>query len=257
MASTIITWPDVYRQLQINAFPLIAGQGMPVFGLQSVEQLSDIDRHGLKLAARLGLKPRLACQMQLPDWMQARLEIECTSQQDSNFISYQPGSVVQWLNQQANTETLATVWRDYQTSRDHPFTPPIGSTLKESWPHLRLGLVAGVDLFQASEYYAAHEAWESLWIRLPEGAEKLCIQALIQLCGAHIHRLKGRTHSLQTMWAKARRNLETVALDIDWLAIDQLICDSERVLSSTLNVPVAWPVIPLVNRHADVPRKHL
>ena len=256
MTSSILTWPDVCQQLRLNTLPLIEGQGTAVFELQSVEQLSDIDRHGLKLAVRFGLKPRLACQVQLPDWIQARLEIECTTHQDSTFISNQPGSVVQWLNQQVKAETLAAIWRDYQTSRDHPFTPPIGSTLKESWPHLRLGLVAGVDLFQASEYYAAHEAWESLWIRLPEGAEKLCIQALIQLCGAHIHRLKGRTHSQETMWTKARRNLELAAPDINWLAIDQLICDSERVLSSTLNAPIAWPVIPLVNRHADVPRKH-
>lgn len=49
------------------------------------------------------------------------------------------------------------------------------------------GLLAdGLRLYRAGEFFAAHEAWETVWT-VTEGPEKLLLQALIQITAAFHH----------------------------------------------------------------------
>ncbi|HZV03316.1 MAG TPA: DUF309 domain-containing protein [Planctomycetota bacterium] len=44
----------------------------------------------------------------------------------------------------------------------------------------------GVDLYNRSYFWEAHEAWESLWQDLPDGPTREALQGLIQLAAAHL-----------------------------------------------------------------------
>jgi len=51
-------------------------------------------------------------------------------------------------------------------------------------------LAEGVELFNESEFWHAHEAWESLWL-VAGGDEKQFLQGLIQLAAAYHHVKRG------------------------------------------------------------------
>ena len=53
-------------------------------------------------------------------------------------------------------------------------------------------LQAGIDRFNAHEFWHAHEEWERLWL-VAEGEGKLFLQGLIQLAAAYHHVQRG-TH---------------------------------------------------------------
>jgi len=171
-------------------------------------------------------------------------------------VPYAPGFILHWVRCALPTARLVALWRDYQTSLDRAHRIPTGSSYAERFPHLRLGLMLGADLFNCGEFYAAHEDWEALWMRLPEGGEKLVIQGLIQLCGVHIHRLKGRTEPMHVLFDKARLNLADGGRDTPWLDVAQLLRETEIILQTPLGAPIRAPEIPLVNEHSDVPCKH-
>lgn len=57
---------------------------------------------------------------------------------------------------------------------------------KEPAPQIK----AGVDLFNAHEFWHAHEAWEELWLAA-EGDHKQFLQGLIQLAAAYHHVKRG------------------------------------------------------------------
>src|SRR5580700_11440044 len=50
-------------------------------------------------------------------------------------------------------------------------------------------LAEGLRLYESGEFFAAHEAWESVWLKSPE-PEKTFLQGLIQVTAAfhHLHR---------------------------------------------------------------------
>lgn len=47
-------------------------------------------------------------------------------------------------------------------------------------------LAAGLRLYEAGEFFAAHEEWESVWLKSPE-PEKTFLQGLIQVTAAFHH----------------------------------------------------------------------
>jgi predicted metal-dependent hydrolase len=48
----------------------------------------------------------------------------------------------------------------------------------------------GIELFNKSEYFDAHEAWEGLWFRARDAQEKRFLQGLIMAAGAFLHTQK-------------------------------------------------------------------
>ena len=259
--SSPLSWDAFCTQLRPTFIPPFGCPESLAFALPTLEHLHWLDRQAIKLAARLDRPTRLVLDDDPPAHLRARLEAQCLTRADAapylgQVVPYAPGFILHWVRCVLPTARLVALWRDYQTSLDRAHRIPTGSSYAERFPHLRLGLMLGADLFNCGEFYAAHEDWESLWMRLPEGGEKLVIQGLIQLCGVHIHRLKGRAEPMQVLFDKARLNLAEGGQDTPWLDVAQLLRETETILQTPLAAPIRAPEIPLVNEHADVPCKH-
>jgi hypothetical protein len=223
------------------------------FRLRAINELHFMDWHACTLLARSGLRTWLAIETQSPLHLQSRVDAVMLDQHDGPTVAYEPGAV---LARFLNTPDWTNIWRNYQTSRDETLRPPAGITLPASFPHLRSGFVTGIDLFNMGEYYAAHEDLESLWVRLEDGAERCAAQGLIQLAGAHVHRLKGRPAQSRKLYQMARKLLLEAA-GLDWLDVPALLTDSDSLMDICDPVETsAWPSIPLVNQHTGVARKH-
>jgi hypothetical protein len=98
--------------------------------------------------------------------------------------------------------------------------------------------IAGIDLYNAGEFHAAHDAWESRWMDDVGPSEKLFLQAMIQSAVAFHHLEIGRPGAARRMYQMckekfARLNTERfMSLDLqDYQA--QL----DRSLSWLLDAP--------------------
>ncbi len=68
------------------------------------------------------------------------------------------------------------------------------------------GYQRGILLFNAREFYDAHEVWEDVW-REAEGLEKRFLQGLIQSAVAFHHHSTGNIAGACSLMERARRNL--------------------------------------------------
>jgi len=50
---------------------------------------------------------------------------------------------------------------------------------------------AGFEAFERRLYWEAHELWEPVWLRLPDGPERALVQGLIQLANCGLKRRMG------------------------------------------------------------------
>lgn len=256
-----LNWDALCGVLKPKFLPSFGCPDSIAFALPAFSALHFLDHHAIKLAGRLDRRMRLLFDTLPPEHLLARIEAVSFSRDGAGpeigqLVPYSPGMILQWVRCVISPMKAAPVWRDYLTSVDRESRVQAGKTLDAAYPHLRLGIVTGVDLFNGGEFYAAHEDWESLWMRLEDGPEKAVLQGLIQLCGAHIHRLKGREEPCRTMWEKTRANLERGLGEIHWLDIPKLVETTEAVIRTSLAENIDLPEIPLINQHADVPRKH-
>lgn len=89
-----------------------------------------------------------------------------------------------------------------------------------AWPSVQRSYAGGVSLdwrsgalaeglrcYRNAEYFAAHEHWESVWLRLKE-PEKSFLQALIQVTAAFHHYKKGNVVGAASLLRRALRRLE-------------------------------------------------
>lgn len=65
----------------------------------------------------------------------------------------------------------------------------------------------GIRRFNAGEYFEAHEAWESAWLR-SEGRERLFYHGLIQAAAACVHLQHSRRKGAQLLYAKSHDKLQ-------------------------------------------------
>jgi hypothetical protein len=63
--------------------------------------------------------------------------------------------------------------------------------------------LAGIDLYNAGEFHAAHDAWEERWMDDVGPAEKLFLQAMIQSAVAFHHLEIGRPGAAREMYRRA------------------------------------------------------
>lgn len=98
--------------------------------------------------------------------------------------------------------------------------------------------IAGIDLYNAGEFHAAHDAWEDRWMGEVGPDEKLFLQAMIQSAVAFHHLQIGRPGAARQMYLRAKEKFERLgknvfmSLDIKHY-LDQLDC----ALSWLLTVP--------------------
>ena len=98
--------------------------------------------------------------------------------------------------------------------------------------------IAGIDLYNAGEYHAAHDAWEERWMGPVDANEKLFLQAMIQSAVAFHHLQIGRPGAARQMYLAAKEKFARlncrVFMSLDLAAYQAQL---DRSLSWLLSVP--------------------
>lgn len=98
--------------------------------------------------------------------------------------------------------------------------------------------IAGIDLYNASEYHAAHDAWEELWMGPVAPDEKLFLQAMIQSAVAFHHLQIGRPGAARRMYLMAKEKFARLNQPV-FMSLDlaEYQAQLDRALSWLLSVP--------------------
>ncbi len=98
--------------------------------------------------------------------------------------------------------------------------------------------LAGIDLYNAGEFHAAHDAWEERWMGPVAPDEKLFLQAMIQSAVAFHHLEIGRPGAARRMHQMAKEKFArlgtTVFMSLD---LEEYQAQLERALSWLTSVP--------------------
>lgn len=100
-------------------------------------------------------------------------------------------------------------------------------------------LAEGIALFNAKEFFRAHEVWEELWF-VSRGNDKKFLQGLIQLAAAFHHQVRGNSSGAASLLKTSCAKLAEFP-DLKW-GIDL------RDLRDRLN---EWQTALLENRNAE------
>jgi predicted metal-dependent hydrolase len=83
---------------------------------------------------------------------------------------------------------------------------------------LRPSLRAGIAVYNAGEYHAAHDAWEDYWLDLPESDDERLLHGLIQFTAAVYHATRGNEEGTTILAGSAREYL--AGLPADYRAVN-------------------------------------
>ena|ERR1700744_3627960 len=82
-------------------------------------------------------------------------------------------------------------------------------------------LAEGLRLYEAGKFFAAHEAWESVWLQARE-PEKTFLQGLIQVTAAFHHLERGNRLGTTRLLRAALRRLERYPEHFGGISLDLL-----------------------------------
>ncbi len=74
--------------------------------------------------------------------------------------------------------------------------------------------LAGIDLYNAGEFHAAHDVWEERWMGEVSAQEKLFLQAMIQSAVAFHHLEIGRPGAARQMYQRAKEKFERLGVSV-------------------------------------------
>src|SRR5213082_3718699 len=98
--------------------------------------------------------------------------------------------------------------------------------------------IAGIDLYNAGEYHAAHDAWEERWMGPVSADEKLFLQAMIQSAVAFHHLQIGRPGAARRMYLMAKEKFARLNTPVFMsLDVEDYQAQLDRALSWLLSVP--------------------
>jgi uncharacterized protein len=86
------------------------------------------------------------------------------------------------------------------------------------------GLLHGIALFNAAEFFEAHEVLEDVWRAAPE-PEKKFLQGLIQVAVGLHHHSRGNIVGCRSLLARAGRNLSTYPAHYGGLDVATLLSE--------------------------------
>jgi uncharacterized protein len=97
--------------------------------------------------------------------------------------------------------------------------------------------IAGIDLYNAGEFHAAHDAWEERWMGPVAPDEKLFLQAMIQSAVAFHHLQIGRPGAARRMYLMAKEKFARLNQPIFMsLDLENYQAQLDRALSRLLSV---------------------
>jgi predicted metal-dependent hydrolase len=99
-----------------------------------------------------------------------------------------------------------------------------GQRMKFDWT--QGALAEGLRLYQEGEFFAAHEAWESVWLESQE-PEKMFLQGLIQVTAAFHHLQRNNPLGTALLLKAALGRLERYPVRFGGISVDAL-CDDIR-----------------------------
>ena len=100
-------------------------------------------------------------------------------------------------------------------------------------------LAEGLRLYDAGEFFAAHEAWESVWLPAQE-PEKTFLQGLIQVTAAFHHWQRENRLGTSRLLRAALGRLERYPACFGGISVD-LLCDDIRVWLQALEAGAPAP----------------
>jgi predicted metal-dependent hydrolase len=105
----------------------------------------------------------------------------------------------------------------------------------------------GIELFNSSEFYEAHEVLEDVW-RAEQGPHKLFLQGLIQVAVALHHHSTGNVVGCRSLLKRAERNLSSYPenyFDLNLTQFRQSLSAWQSALDQKSPVP-AFPKLQIV-----------
>lgn len=98
--------------------------------------------------------------------------------------------------------------------------------------------IAGIDLYNAGEFHAAHDAWEERWMGEVGPEEKLFLQAMIQSAVAFHHLDIGRPGAARQMYLRAKEKFARLGCSVFMsLDLEHYQAQLDSALSWLLSVP--------------------
>lgn len=98
--------------------------------------------------------------------------------------------------------------------------------------------IAGIDLYNAGEFHAAHDAWEERWMDEVGPQEKLFLQAMIQSAVAFHHLDIGRPGAARQMYLRAKEKFARLGCSVFMsLNLEDYQAQLDSALSWLLSVP--------------------
>jgi hypothetical protein len=98
--------------------------------------------------------------------------------------------------------------------------------------------LAGIDLYNAGEFHAAHDAWEERWMGPVDPQEKLFLQAMIQSAVAFHHLQIGRPGAARQMYLAAKEKFAKLGVAI-FMSLD--LADYQQQLDQALSWLLSVP----------------
>jgi len=92
--------------------------------------------------------------------------------------------------------------------------------------------LAGIDLYNAGEFHAAHDVWEERWMGEVGAQEKLFLQAMIQSAVAFHHLEIGRPGAARQMYTRAKEKFARLGTNV-FMSLD--LDDYQAQLDSALS----------------------
>ena len=98
--------------------------------------------------------------------------------------------------------------------------------------------IAGIDLYNAGEFHAAHDAWEERWMGEVGPREKLFLQAMIQSAVAFHHLDIGRPGAARQMYVRAKEKFARLGVRVFMsLDLEEYQAQLDTALSWLLSAP--------------------
>jgi predicted metal-dependent hydrolase len=105
--------------------------------------------------------------------------------------------------------------------------------------------IAGIDLYNAGEFHAAHDAWEERWMGEVGPDEKLFLQAMIQSAVAFHHLQIDRPGAARQMYLRAKEKFDRLGKAVFMsLDIAEYVAELDRALAWLLTAPDPRDVTP-------------
>lgn len=115
----------------------------------------------------------------------------------------------------------------------------------------RGALAEGLTCYGRTQFFLAHEHWESVWLILEE-PEKSFLQALIQITAAFHHLQAGNSPGAVSLLRRALRRLELCPACFGGIAVTSLCTEVRECLqvieTGASSIPGAFPQIRPIGR---------